>query len=71
MGYVRVNPCQDLTLVAGLAAHMALQASPLPAAQPIRKLNRMHEIKLFPLPKHPGNSSFHLRQPQGWNVVVQ
>lgn len=30
----------------------------------------MHEIKLCPLPKHPGNSSFHLRQPQGWNVVV-
>lgn len=60
-GCARASPCQDLAMVARLMAHVALQASPLPAAQPVGKLNRMSEIKLFVLLKQPGNTSFRGR----------
>lgn len=70
-GCARASPCQDLALVVGLVARVVLQASPLPVAEPVGKLNGMSEINLFPLPKQPGNASFHQRQPQKQHVVVQ
>lgn len=62
-----MSPCR----VAGLAAHVAPQVSPLPAAQLVGKFNGMSEINLFLLLKQPGNASFHQRQPRRWHAVVQ
>lgn len=70
-GRARVKPWQGLTPMPGPVAHAALRASPLLAAQPVRKLNRVSEINLFPLPKQPGNASLHQRQPQRPEAVVR
>lgn len=67
-----VSPCQDLTLVAGLAAHVAPQVSPLPAACLVGKLNGMSEINLFPFLKQPGNVCFYLDgEIRGWTNTVR
>lgn len=44
-------------------------SEPSPGGTVCWKLNRMSEIKMFLLPKQPGNASFHRRQPQRWHTV--